>query len=90
MGRFDARISQRGSDFSALRPALSFLFLRVVVVAALVLAAPRLIFASGEERTTDADDLSIRTDTRWAGGTIGGYLPLRVEIANKGPAHAAI
>jgi len=39
--------------------------------------------ASGEERTTVGDDLVIRTDTRWAGGTLGGYLPVRVEIANQ-------
>jgi hypothetical protein len=57
-----------------------------VVAAAVVLAAPHLVFASGEERTTLGDDLLIRTDTRWAGGALGGYLPLRIEIANQGPA----
>ena len=47
-----------------------------------------MALASGEERTTVGDDLVIRTDTRWAGGTLGGYLPVRVEIANQAPARA--
>ena len=92
MGRFDARISrrgQRGVYSSAFRPPC-VLFLRVLVVVALVLAAPHLAFASGEERTTVGDDLLIRTDTRWAGGTLGGYLPVRVEISNQGPARTLV
>lgn len=92
MGKFDARISrrgQRGVYSSAFRP-LCVLFLRVLVVVALVLAAPHLAFASGEERTTVGDDLFIRTDTRWAGGTLGGYLPVRVEISNHAPARTLV
>jgi hypothetical protein len=88
MSKFDARISrrwQRGVDSSAFRPPPTVLFLRVLVVLALMLAARHPAFASGEERTTVGDDLLIRTDTRWAGGTLGGYLPVRVEISN----HAA-
>ena len=57
----------------------------VLVVVALILAAPHVAFASGEERTTVGDDLLIRTDTRWAGGTLGGYLPVRVAITNQVP-----
>ncbi len=52
----------------------------------MIQAAPRAAFASGEERTTVGDDLVIRTDTRWAGGALGGYLPVRVEISNRAPA----
>ena len=92
MGKFDARISrrgQRGVYSSAFRPPC-VLFLRVLVVVALVLAAPHLAFASGEERTTVGDDLLIRTDTRWAGGTLGGYLPVRVEISNQAPARTLV
>jgi hypothetical protein len=66
------------------------LFLWVVVVVALILAAPHVAFASGEERTTVGDDLLIRTDTRWAGGTLGGYLPVRVEISNQGLARELV
>ena len=85
MGKFDARISrhrQRGGRFfrsSVVGPPSSSCGCSSW---RLVLAAPRLAFASGEERTTVGDDLVIRTDTRWAGGTLGGYLPVRVEIAN--------
>ena len=92
MGKFGARISrhrQRGSCTSLFRRRPDVLFWRVLVVAAL-LAAPRLAFASGEERTTVGDDLFIRTDTRWAGGTLGGYLPVRVEIANHAAARTLV
>ena len=33
---------------------------------------------------------SIRTDTRWAGGAVGGYLPVRVEIANQAGARSLV
>jgi hypothetical protein len=55
-----------------------------------MLATPLVAFASGEERTTVGDDLSIRTDTRWAGGTVGGYLPVRVEISNRAGARSLV
>ena len=92
MGKFDGRISRRGERgvySSAFRPPC-VLFLRVLVVVALMLAAPHVAFASGEERTTVGDDLVIRTDTRWAGGTLGGYLPVRVEISNQAPARTLV
>jgi hypothetical protein len=92
MGKFDARISrrgQRGVYSSAFGPPC-VLFLQLFVVVALVLAAPHLAFASGEERTTVGEDLLIRTDTRWAGGTLGGYLPVRVEISNRAPARTLV
>src|SRR5581483_11693268 len=44
---------------------------RILFVLALLLAAPRFLFASGEERTSAGDDLMIQTDTRWAGGAQG-------------------
>ena len=65
-------------------------FLWVLVVVALILAAPHVALASGEERTTVGDDLVIRTDTRWAGGALGGYLPVRVEISSQAPARALV
>ncbi len=91
MGKFDARLSrhrQRGCS-SIVRRRPGVLFWCVVAVVAL-LAAPRLAFATGEERTTVGDDLLIRTDTRWAGGALGGYLPVRVEIANHAPARTLV
>ena len=92
MGKFGGRISRRGERgvySSALRRPRA-LFLWVLVVVALILAAPHVAFASGEERTTVGDDLVIRTDTRWAGGTLGGYLPVRVEISNQAPARSLV
>ena len=90
MGKYCGRIwqgGQRGVNSSAFRPPCA-LFLWVLVVVALIQAAPHAAFASGEERTTVGDDLVIRTDTRWAGGALGGYLPVRVEISNQAPARA--
>ncbi len=92
MGKSGGRISlrgERGVYSSAIRPPCA-LFLWVLVVMALIPAAPRVAFASGEERSTSGDDLLIRTDTRWAGGTLGGYLPVRVEISNRGPARSLV
>ena len=54
MGKFGGRISRRGERgvySSAFRPPCA-LFLWVLVVVALILAAPHVAFASGEERTT--------------------------------------
>ena len=92
MGIFGGRVSPRGERgvySSACRPPCA-VFLWILVVVALILAAPQVALASGEERTTVGDDLVIRTDTRWAGGTLGGYLPVRVEIANQGPARELV
>lgn len=92
MGKCDARISRcgrRGIDSSGFGPSC-VLCLRGLVVAALALAAPHVAFASGEERTSVSDDLEIRTDTRWAGGALGGYLPIRLEISNHAPARTLV
>jgi hypothetical protein len=62
----------------------------LLVVVALILAAPHVALASGEERTTSGEGLVVRTSTRWAGGTLGGYLPVRVEISNQAPARALV
>jgi hypothetical protein len=88
MDRLGGRISlsgERGVSSSAFRPPCA---LWVPVVVAFMLATPLAAFASGEERTTAGDDLLIRTDTRWAGGAGGGYLPVRVEISNQAGARS--
>jgi hypothetical protein len=53
-------------------------------MAFLVVFTASAAWGSGDERTTNADDLTIRTDTRWAGGGAGGYLPIRVHVVNHG------
>ena len=90
MGRSGWRISlggEREVPSSAFRRPSA---LWVLVVVAFMLATPLAAFASGEERTTVGDDLVIRTDTRWAGGAVGGYLPVRVEIANQAGARSLV
>jgi len=92
MGKLGGRISLRGEQggaSSAFRPPCA-LFSWVLVVVAFLLATPLVAFASGEERTTVGEDLLIRTDTRWAGGAVGGYLPVRVEITNRAGARSLV
>jgi hypothetical protein len=70
----------------AIRPHLSRRFLGATAAAVALLAvlpAPGAL-GSGEERTTIGEDLTIRTDSRWAGGAEGGYLPIRVLLSNHG------
>jgi hypothetical protein len=55
------------------------------VLAILTVLSVPTAFGSGNERTSNGDDLTIRTDTRWAGGVEGGYLPIRVRVSNLGP-----
>jgi hypothetical protein len=88
-GGWISRRGERGVYSSAFRPPCAQ-FLWVLVVVALIPAAPHVAFASGEQRTTVGDDLVIRTDTRWAGGALGGYLPVRVEILNQAPARELV
>jgi hypothetical protein len=54
------------------------------IVALFAFCAGGPAFGSGEERTTNGDDLIIRSDTHWAGGAEGGYLPIRVRVTNHG------
>lgn len=92
MGIFGAGVSPRGERgvySSACRPPCA-VFSWILVVLAVILAAPQVALASGEERTTVGEDLVIRTDTRWAGGTLGGYLPVRVQISNQAPARELV
>src|SRR5262249_24680449 len=90
MDKLGGRISVRGDrgvSSSAFRPPYA---LWVLVVVAFIQATPPVAFASGEERTTVGDDLLVRTDTRWAGGAVGGYLPVRVEISNQAGARSLV
>jgi hypothetical protein len=92
MGKSGGWISRRREwrlSSSVVRLRGAFL-LCVLVVLAVILAAPRVAFASGEERTTSGEGLLMRTNTRWAGGTLGGYLPVRVEISNQAPARELV
>jgi hypothetical protein len=92
MGKLGERVSwpgKRAVCSATFRPACAAFFWGLVVVA-LVVAAPQVALASGEERTTVGDDLVIRTDTRWAGGAVGGYLPVRMEISNQARARSLV
>lgn len=63
---------------------------RLLIAVVSMLVTPVAALGFGEERTSVGDDLSIRTDTRWAGGAVGGYLPVRVEVANQAEARSLV
>jgi hypothetical protein len=67
-----------------MRNSFNSSFIAVAVLALFLSWAPSAVLASGDERSSLADDLEIRTDTRWAGGIQGGYLPIRVRVVNHG------
>lgn len=59
------------------------------LAAAILLAAvtcPALVLAAGDEFTMRAEDLIVTVDSRWAGGSQGGYWPIRIRVVNRGPA----
>jgi hypothetical protein len=42
------------------------------------------VFAAGDEITKRERDLVVTVDTRWVGGSQGGYYPIRVRLVNMG------
>ncbi|MBI1313177.1 hypothetical protein GC176_17945 [bacterium] len=64
------------------------LFRRIpTVFAALVVLSirPGGVFAGGADSSAREDDIRFTADWRWAGGTLGGYYPIRVSLQNAGP-----
>lgn len=41
--------------------------------------------AAGESYGGSQDDLQLSVNYRWAGGTVGGYYPIRISLQNRGP-----
>ena len=62
--------------------ALSLFALAIFIVIAL----PRQsVLAAGDQYGASEDDIQISVDYRWAGGTVGGYYPIRIGLQNRGP-----
>lgn len=59
----------------------------VMAIALLVTAVlPRqMALAAGDQYGGSEDDIQLSVDYRWAGGTIGGYYPVRIGLQNRGP-----
>ena len=55
----------------------------VALVTFAALTAAQRAHASGREFSLRGHDLLIDVDTRWAGGRLGGYLPVRMRIVNR-------
>lgn len=64
-----------------LRPLL----LLIVVTLTMLLGTQRRAEAIGDEWTTRHEDVIVTGSSRWAGGTHGGYYPVRIRLSNRGP-----
>ncbi len=60
--------------------------LAVFVTVAVFHVQVREAHATGSEKTLRADDLVVTIDSIWAGGTWGGYYPVRMQVTNRGRA----
>ncbi|NQV25215.1 MAG: hypothetical protein HQ518_12700 [Rhodopirellula sp.] len=45
----------------------------------------RIALAIGDQYGASEDDIQISVDYRWAGGSVGGYYPIRIGLQNRGP-----
>ncbi len=45
----------------------------------------RSVRAVGDQYSASEDDIQLSVDYRWAGGSLGGYYPIRIGLQNRGP-----
>jgi len=60
-------------------------FLKSGVVLLLTFVGASTCCAAGTQGVHVGEDLTIRLDSRWEGGRLGGYYPIRIEVRNAGP-----
>ncbi len=58
--------------------------LRVFLAVIGLLFAPTFLFAGGADVSGREDDIRMNADWRWAGGSHGGYYPIRISLQNAG------
>jgi hypothetical protein len=66
--------------------SVSGCFVRLLLLLFAILGTFRTVpaNASGSEITKREHDLVVTIDTRWAGGSQGGYYPIRIRLVNRG------
>ncbi len=60
---------------------LSIAILAICIAAA---SSPQTSMAAGDQYGGSDDDIQMSVDYRWAGGSVGGYYPIRIALQNRG------
>lgn len=67
------------------RPVLNTATIISLAMALLVALWPGQVRAAGDQYGANGHDLQLSVDYRWAGGSFGGYYPIRISLQNRGP-----
>ena len=67
------------------RLARRFVVMGILAICLPVVAFPqRIAIAAGDQYGASEDDIQMSVDYRWAGGSVGGYYPIRIAMQNRG------
>lgn len=67
------------------RRVINTVTMTLLAVTSLVVLSPDQVQAAGEQYGANGYDLQLSVDYRWAGGSFGGYYPVRIGLQNRGP-----
>lgn len=56
----------------------------ILAICIAVAFSPRTTMAAGDQYGGSDDDIQMSVDYRWAGGSVGGYYPIRIALQNRG------
>ena len=56
----------------------------VLAICFAVAYSQRIAIAAGDQYGASEDDIQMSVDYRWAGGSVGGYYPIRIAMQNRG------
>ncbi|MDA0285277.1 MAG: hypothetical protein O3B86_18160, partial [Planctomycetota bacterium] len=68
----------------ASRPAIRTVVAIIFAILVSSVFSEGTIQAAGDQYGAAQDDFQISVDYRWAGGTVGGYYPIRIGLQNRG------
>jgi hypothetical protein len=63
---------------------MKFFVIVMLVAVVLAVSSPRIALAVGEQYGASDSDIQMNVDYRWAGGSVGGYYPIRIALQNRG------
>ena len=76
------RLARNTFQKSEPRRFIALVLLTLFVAIAL---SSRNVQAAGDQYGASQDDIQLSVDYRWAGGSLGGYYPIRIGLQNRGP-----
>jgi hypothetical protein len=76
--------SEESSDGMGSRRAMKFFAMVTLVAVVLAVIPSRIALAVGEQYGANDSDIQMNVDYRWAGGSVGGYYPIRIALQNRG------